>query len=207
MLTKSSWIHAYVRSLLKALRRISFTFSSPILVQIDLNVIIFSESGRVNTAATQLGSRYWRCLAHLAMQPISMYTHTPHVTMVGQYLLTCHHSKDMPNDRSNKQDCYLKGLVHRKRSFGRIEIHNSLLVISWRQRFNASWRTVGDANILLYIKVIVNYCQHLNTDVDNSITAIIYRIAGYALPSWIYCRDDIETVFSCFLHCSLIVNG
>jgi hypothetical protein len=29
----------------------------------------------------------------------------------------------MPNDRSEEQDYYLKGLVHRKRSFERIEIH------------------------------------------------------------------------------------
>ena len=86
-------------------------------------MIIFSESGRVNTADTQLGSRYWRCLTHLAMQPISMYTHTPHVKTVGQYLLTCRYSRNMPNDMSEEQDCYLKGLVRRKRSFERIEIH------------------------------------------------------------------------------------
>jgi hypothetical protein len=29
----------------------------------------------------------------------------------------------MPNDRSEEQECYLKDVGHRKRSFERIEIH------------------------------------------------------------------------------------
>jgi hypothetical protein len=56
------------------------------------------------------------------MQPISMFTY-PHVKAVGQYLLTCHYSRDTPNYRSEEQDCYLKDLVHRKRSFERIKVH------------------------------------------------------------------------------------
>lgn len=56
------------------------------------------------------------------MQPISMFIY-PHVKTVGEYLLTCHYSRDMPNERSEGQDYYLKDLVHRKRSFERIEIH------------------------------------------------------------------------------------
>lgn len=123
MFTKSSWIHAYVRSLLKALRRISFNFSSAILVRINLKCdnVLWSWSCKYCSYAIGIW-RSWRCLAHLAMQPMSMFTY-PHVKTVGQYLLTCHYSRDMPNDRSEEQDCYLKDFVHRKRSFERIEIH------------------------------------------------------------------------------------
>ena len=69
---------------------------------------MFCETGPVNIAAMQLGSGdlgdaslIWLC------NPMSMFTY-PHVKTVGQYLLTCHYSGDMPNDRSEEQDCYLK---------------------------------------------------------------------------------------------------
>ena len=56
-----------------------------------------------------------------------------YATDVDVYISTCEdgwsisanllYSRDMPNDRSKEQDCYLKDFVHRKRSFERIEIH------------------------------------------------------------------------------------